>query len=91
MQASPTTHFQKVMAANRGEIAVRIIRAGVELGLETVRDNQNPMIKLSITCKYAHYLLEEFSSLHLHSCSLPSTVQQTASNPIDSKQTSHTK
>lgn len=29
-------HFHKVMAANRGEIAVRIIRAGMELGLETV-------------------------------------------------------
>lgn len=28
--------FKKVMAANRGEIAVRIIRAGHELGLKTV-------------------------------------------------------
>ena len=31
------TPFRRIMAANRGEIAVRIIRAGIELGLETVR------------------------------------------------------
>jgi hypothetical protein len=30
------TPFQKIMAANRGEIAVRITRAGLELGLQTV-------------------------------------------------------
>ncbi len=29
--------FKKLMAANRGEIAVRITRAGIELGLTTVR------------------------------------------------------
>ena len=33
-QESP---FKKLMAANRGEIAVRITRAGLELGLNTVR------------------------------------------------------
>jgi len=36
----PAVHqspFKKVMAANRGEIAVRITRAGLELGLKTVR------------------------------------------------------
>lgn len=33
----PETPFKKLMAANRGEIAVRITRAGIELGLETVR------------------------------------------------------
>ena len=31
------TPFKKIMAANRGEIAVRITRAGLELGLQTVR------------------------------------------------------
>lgn len=31
------TPFKKIMAANRGEIAVRIVRAGLELGLKTVR------------------------------------------------------
>jgi len=38
LQASSNinTPFQKVMAANRGEIAVRITRAGLELGLKTV-------------------------------------------------------
>ncbi|PSC70059.1 pyruvate carboxylase [Micractinium conductrix] len=30
------TPFRRIMAANRGEIAVRIIRAGIELGLETL-------------------------------------------------------
>ncbi|KAL4422522.1 hypothetical protein ABPG75_008719 [Micractinium tetrahymenae] len=30
------TPFKRIMAANRGEIAVRIIRAGIELGLETL-------------------------------------------------------
>jgi pyruvate carboxylase len=28
--------FRKIMAANRGEIATRIMRAGTELGIETV-------------------------------------------------------
>lgn len=40
MQKSPElsdTPFKKIMAANRGEIAVRITRAGLELGLQTVR------------------------------------------------------
>ena len=38
-QISPesATPFRKIMAANRGEIAVRIARAGIELGLTTVR------------------------------------------------------
>lgn len=29
--------FRKIMAANRGEIAIRVFRAGTELGLRTVR------------------------------------------------------
>lgn len=37
-QESP---FKKLMAANRGEIAVRITRAGLELGLKTVRIHPN--------------------------------------------------
>lgn len=28
--------FKKIMAANRGEIAIRVFRAGTELGLRTV-------------------------------------------------------
>jgi len=39
MQVASTKEspFKKICAANRGEIAVRITRAGVELGLKTVR------------------------------------------------------
>jgi len=33
---APPIPFKKIMAANRGEIATRIMRAGTELGLETV-------------------------------------------------------
>ena len=35
------TAFKKICAANRGEIAVRITRAGVELGLKTVSSTHN--------------------------------------------------
>ena len=34
--SSSETPFKKIMAANRGEIAVRITRAGLELGLQTL-------------------------------------------------------
>ena len=35
-EAATMAPFTKIMAANRGEIAVRIFRAGTELGLRTV-------------------------------------------------------
>jgi pyruvate carboxylase len=35
-QVDPAFPFNKIMAANRGEIAVRITRAGIELGLQTI-------------------------------------------------------
>lgn len=36
IDAASETPFKKLMAANRGEIAIRITRAGIELGLKTV-------------------------------------------------------
>ena len=44
MQVDPETDtpFQKILCANRGEIAVRVFRAGIELGLRTVSECIKP-------------------------------------------------
>lgn len=42
IDASEETPFKKILCANRGEIAVRVFRAGTELGLRTVRSGAQP-------------------------------------------------
>lgn len=36
IDAAEKTPFKRILCANRGEIAVRVFRAGTELGLRTV-------------------------------------------------------
>ena len=38
------TPFKKILCANRGEIAIRVFRAGTELGLRTVRPCLDPRL-----------------------------------------------
>lgn len=47
VDAAEKTPFKKILCANRGEIAVRVFRAGTELGLRTVSQSlAGPMPKI---------------------------------------------
>ena len=48
IEESDETPFKKILCANRGEIAVRVFRAGTELGLRTVNDHSPDAFKLSM-------------------------------------------
>ena len=43
IDAAEKTPFKRILCANRGEIAVRVFRAGTELGLRTVRPSNIPV------------------------------------------------
>ena len=62
MSISPP--FKKIMAANRGEIATRILRAGNELGCKTVSDAFRTRLKLSFQCAADNVFV------HMNFCSL---------------------
>jgi hypothetical protein len=50
-QVDPDTQtpFKKILCANRGEIAVRVFRAGIELGLRTVKPLSLPFNPPSVS------------------------------------------
>lgn len=48
----PGCRFKKVMSCNRGEIAIRLFRAGLELGMRTVR----PFLRQSAWHRRPHLL-----------------------------------
>lgn len=68
------TPFKKIMAANRGEIAVRITRAGLELGLQTVRNISKYNILINLTSINDH-ISQSDNFVRSEYCSLPFTAQ----------------
>ncbi len=67
IEESDETPFKKILCANRGEIAVRVFRAGTELGLRTVRDHSPNAFRLSSATLPQH----ETSAPIEHLCVFP--------------------
>ena len=101
------TPFQKIMAANRGEIAVRITRAGLELGLQTVCTCESSIFRIrfildirllsrwmvGFDVRVGNHAGEALLLRPLlpYTCSWQYIVLQIGCSPIDLKQTNHIK
>ena len=57
IDAAEKTPFKRILCANRGEIAVRVFRAGTELGLRTVSIQSCVDIRRSQTVSLRGWIL----------------------------------
>ena len=57
--------FSKILIANRGEIAVRIIRACKEMGISTVANSHSPYFIRAIEVKLADHGMKRNGNFYL--------------------------